>query len=51
MVKGQTVDVLQIGLELPSVHSFHPTTFLHNDESIRGLGAKVFVMNPRLKRV
>ncbi|MBT2217519.1 IS110 family transposase [Virgibacillus dakarensis] len=46
-VKGQSVDVLRIGLESTSVYSFHPSMFLHNDEFMRGLGAKVFVMNPK----
>src|SRR5699024_4726938 len=43
--RGQSVDVLRIGLESTSVYSFHPSVFLHHDESIRGLGANVFVMN------
>ncbi|TFJ89940.1 IS110 family transposase [Lentibacillus salicampi] len=45
--RGQSVDVLRIGLESTSVYSFHPSMFLHNDEFMRGLGAKVFVMNPK----
>lgn len=46
-VKGQPVYVLRIGLESTSVYSFHPSMFLHNDEYMHGLGAKVFVMNPK----
>ncbi|WP_217586811.1 IS110 family transposase [Lentibacillus saliphilus] len=46
-VKGLQVDVLRIGLESTSVYSFHPSMFLHNDAYMRGLGAKVFVMNPK----
>src|SRR5699024_3880243 len=45
--KGQSVDVLRIGLESTSVYSFHPFMFLHNDEYMQALGAKVFVMNPK----
>src|SRR5690606_38235447 len=30
-----------------SVYSFHPSMFLNADESLRKLGAKVFVMNPK----
>jgi transposase len=45
--KNRSVDVLRIGLESTSVYSFHPSMFLHNDECMRGLGAKVFVMNPK----
>src|SRR5690625_2427264 len=41
------VDVLRIGLESTSVYSFHPSMYLHNDQSIRDLGGKVFVMNPK----
>src|SRR5699024_7401586 len=47
IVKGQSVDVLRIGLESTSVYSFHPSMFLHNDASMRVLAAKVFIMNPK----
>src|SRR5699024_7188286 len=47
MAKGQSVEMLRVGLESTSVYSFHPSMFLHNDEFMRGLGAKVFVMNPK----
>lgn len=40
MVKGQSVDTLRIGLESTSVYSYHPSMFLHNDDFMRGLGAK-----------
>jgi len=45
--KEQSVDVLRIGLESTSVYSFHPSMFLDNDEYLRALGAKVYVMNPK----
>src|SRR5690625_4547528 len=45
--KGQSIDVLRIGLESTSVYSFHPSMFLDNDESLQALGAKVYVMNPK----
>jgi len=46
-VQGETVMELRIGLESTSVYSFHPSMFLHNDESIQSLGGQVFVMNPK----
>lgn len=46
-VQGKSVSELRIGLESTSVYSFHPSMFLHNDESIQALGGQVFVMNPR----
>src|SRR5699024_10966997 len=45
--KGQSIDVLRIGLESTSVYSFHPSMFLDNDESLQALDAKVYVMNPK----
>src|SRR5699024_12684688 len=45
--KGQSIDVLRIGLESTSVYSFHPSMFLDNDESLQALGAEVYVMNPK----
>lgn len=45
--EDQEVHVLKIGLESTSVYSFHPSMFLHHDESLKALGAKVFVMNPK----
>src|SRR5690606_22734015 len=45
--KDQDVTILRIGLESTSVYSFHPSMFLHNDESIRALGGQVLVMNPK----
>src|SRR5699024_12768826 len=47
--KGQSIDVLRIGLESTSVYSFHPSMFLDNDESLQALGAKAFVRNPQPK--
>jgi transposase len=44
---GQKIDSLKIGLESTSVYSFHPSMFLHNDESLKALGAEVLVMNPK----
>src|SRR5699024_9013844 len=46
-VGNHPVDLLRIGLESTSVYSFHPSMFLHNDRLMRGLGAKVLVMNPK----
>lgn len=45
--QNQSISVLRIGLESTSVYSFHPSMFLHNDESIRSLGGQVLVMNPK----
>jgi len=45
--KDQDVTILRIGLESTSVYSFHPSMFLHNDESIQALGGQVLVMNPK----
>lgn len=45
--KNKSVSVLRIGLESTSVCSFHPSMFLHNDESIRALYGQVLVMNPK----
>jgi len=45
--QNRTFDALKIGLESTSVYSFHPSMFLHNDDSLKALGAKVFVMNPK----
>src|SRR5699024_12454827 len=46
-LQGKSVSELRIGLESTSVYSFHPSMFLHNDESIQALGGQVFVMNPK----
>jgi len=35
-----------IGLESTSVYSFHPATFLHQDEALRALNVTVSVINP-----
>lgn len=43
----QQVDILKIGLESTSIYSFHPSMFLHNDQELKDLGVKVFVMNPK----
>lgn len=45
--ENQAIQVIKIGLESTSVYSFHPSMFLNADESLRKLGAKVFVMNPK----
>ena len=45
--KNHDVNTLRIGLESTSVYSFHPSMFLHNDESIQALGGQVLVMNPK----
>lgn len=47
VLQGKDVTELRIGLESTSVYSFHPSMFLHNDESIQALGGQVFVMNPK----
>lgn len=47
VVQGKSVSELRIGLESTSVYSFHPSMYLHNDESIRALGGQVLVMNPK----
>ncbi|WP_277674489.1 IS110 family transposase [Piscibacillus halophilus] len=44
---NQVIDTFKIGLESTSVYSFHPSMFLHNDESLQALGAQVYVMNPK----
>lgn len=36
-----------IGMEATSVYSFHPSTFLAEDEDLKGLATEVVVMNPR----
>jgi len=46
VVQDQSIDELRIGLESTSVYSFHPSMFLHHDESLRALGGQVLVMNP-----
>src|SRR5699024_4315426 len=45
--QNQSVSEMKIGLESTSVYSFHPSMFLHNDESLRALGGQVLVMNPK----
>ncbi|MFD2118169.1 IS110 family transposase [Paenibacillus yanchengensis] len=45
--RDKSIGKLRIGLESTSVYSFHPSMFLHHDESLRALGGQVFVMNPR----
>lgn len=45
--ENQAIQIIKIGLESTSVYSFHPAMFLNADESLRALGAKVFVMNPK----
>lgn len=45
--KNQTIQALKIGLESTSVYSFQPSMFLHHNESLKGLGTKVFVMDPK----
>jgi len=45
--KDLDVHTLYIGLGSTSVYSFHPSMFLHNDESIQALGGQVLVMNPK----
>lgn len=47
VTQDDSVTELRIGLESTSVYSFHPSMFLHNDESIQALGGQVFVMNPK----
>ena len=47
ITQGKHVSELRIGIESTSVYSFHPSMFLHNDESIQALGGQVFVMNPK----
>src|SRR5690625_540065 len=46
-VQDESVSELRVGLESTSVYSFHPSMFLHNDESIQSHGGQVFVMNPK----
>lgn len=48
-----TVDKLscqdvQIGMESTSVYSWHPGIFLNEDEQLRELRAKVYIINPKL---
>lgn len=47
IVRNQSVDVVRIGLESTSVYSYHPSMFLHNDDSMQALGTQVLVMNPK----
>ena len=46
-IDEKSIEVLKIGLESTSVYSFHPAMFFHQDEELRKLGAKVFVINPK----
>lgn len=39
---------VHIGMESTSVYSWHPGIFLNEDEQLRGLGAKVYIINPKL---
>src|SRR5699024_10989057 len=45
--KGQSIDVLRIGLESTSVYRSHTYIFLNKDESIQALSDKIYVMNPK----
>src|SRR5690625_1037761 len=47
VVQDKSVSELKIGLESTSVYSFHPSMFLHHDETIRAFGGQVLVMNPK----
>src|SRR5690625_4670214 len=47
IAQNQSISELRIGLESTNVYSFHPSMFLHNDESIRSLNGQVLVMNPK----
>ncbi|MFP3470908.1 transposase, partial [Micrococcus sp. SIMBA_144] len=48
-------EAIMIGLESTSVYSFHPATFLHEDEALKALNVTVSVINPtkihRFKRM
>jgi transposase len=46
-IQSQKSHLIKIGLESTSVYSFHPSMFLHNDETLKALGTEVFVMNPK----
>ncbi|BFH10695.1 IS110 family transposase [Paenibacillus melissococcoides] len=39
---------VHIGLEATSVYSWHPAMYLHEDEALQQLNAKVFTINPKL---
>ncbi len=40
-------DVIKVGMESTSVYSFHPATFLAEDEELKKLGIEVIVQNPK----
>lgn len=40
-------DRIIVGMEATSVYSFHPSTFLAEDEDLKRLGIEVVVMNPK----
>ena len=42
----QKYEQIIIGLESTSVYSFHPATFLHQDEALQALNVTVSVINP-----
>src|SRR5699024_7868952 len=42
----QEYEQIIIGLESTSVYSFHPATFLHQDEALQALNVTVSVINP-----
>jgi len=40
-------DRIIVGMEATSVYSFHPSTFLAEDQDIKALNVEVVVMNPK----
>src|SRR5699024_7707955 len=54
-VDNQNYAKCMIGVESTSVYSFHPATFLHQDEALQALNLTVSVINPskirRLKKM
>jgi len=48
LAKKEATKEIHIGLESTSVYSWHPAMFLHEDESLREFGSKVFTINPKL---
>jgi len=48
LAKKQATKEIHVGLESTSVYSWHPAMFLHEDDSLRKLGSKVFTINPKL---
>ena len=40
-------EAIKVGMESTSVYSFHPATFLAEDDNLKELGIEVVVQNPK----